>query len=159
MDSNTIFMEKACTLGVESVGNNGGPFGCVIVDGVTNEIVGSGNNIVTKSHDPTAHAEIVAIRNASQHLKTHVLDKCVLYTSCEPCPMCLSAIYWSRIGKVYYCFSKEDASKYNFDDSFIYDELSKNMNERKVELINIPIYENNKNPFEAWKNKTDKILY
>ena len=154
MDSNTIFMEKACTLGVESVGNNGGPFGCVITDSKTNEILGTGNNLVTKTYDPTAHAEVVAIRNTCQKLKTHDLTNCTLYTSCEPCPMCLSAIYWSRISKVYYCFTK-----YDFDDSFIYDELSKNMNERKVELINIPIYENNKNPFEAWKNKTDKILY
>lgn len=157
MDTNSLFLEKACELGIDSVRNNGGPFGCIIVDNKTNEIVGSGNNLVTKTYDPTAHAEVVAIRNTCQKLQTHVLDNCTLYTSCEPCSMCLSAIYWSRIGKVYYCFTKEDASKYDFDDSFIYDELSKNMEDRKVTFVNIKIAD--KNPFEEWKNKTDKILY
>ena len=157
MDENSSFLEEACKLAINSVRNNGGPFGCVIVDSKTNEILGSGNNIVTKSFDPTAHAEIVAIRNTCQKLKTHDLAKCTLYTSCEPCSMCLSAIYWSRIKTVYYCFTKEDASSYDFDDSFIYDELSKNMEDRKVQFIHIKITDNN--PFEEWKNKTDKILY
>ena len=157
MDENSSFLEEACKLAINSVRNNGGPFGCVIVDSKTNEILGSGNNIVTKSFDPTAHAEIVAIRNTCQKLKTHDLANCTLYTSCEPCSMCLSAIYWSRIKKVYYCFTKEDASSYDFDDSFIYDELSKNVEDRKVQFINIKIPDNN--PFEEWKNKTDKILY
>ena len=157
MDKNSLFLEKACKLAIDSVINNGGPFGCIIVDNKTNEIVGSGNNLVTKTYDPTAHAEVVAIRNTCQILQTHVLDNCTLYTSCEPCSMCLSAIYWSRISKVYYCFTKEDASKYDFDDSFIYDELSKNMEDRKVTFINIKIAD--KTPFEEWKNKKDKILY
>lgn len=159
MDKNSLFLEKACKLGIDSVRNNGGPFGCIIVDNKTNEIVGSGNNLVTKTYDPTAHAEIVAIRNTCQVLQRHVLDNCTLYTSCEPCSMCLSAIYWSRISKVYYCFTKEDASKYDFDDSFIYDELSKNMEDRKVTFINVKIADTDKNPFEEWKNKKDKILY
>ena len=157
MDENSSFLEEACKLAINSVRNNGGPFGCVIVDSKTNEILASGNNIVTKSFDPTAHAEIVAIRNTCQKLKTHDLANCTLYTSCEPCSMCLSAIYWSRIKKVYYCFTKEDASSYDFDDSFIYDELKKNMEHRKVQFIKIKITDNN--PFEEWKNKTDKILY
>ena len=157
MDENSSFLEEACKLAINSVRNNGGPFGCVIVDSKTNEILASGNNIVTKSFDPTAHAEIVAIRNTCQKLKTHDLANCTLYTSCEPCSMCLSAIYWSRIKKVYYCFTKEDASSYYFDDSFIYDELKKNMEHRKVQFINIKIPDNN--PFEEWKNKTGKILY
>ena len=157
MDENSSFLEEACKLAINSVRNNGGPFGCVIVDSKTNEILASGNNIVTKSFDPTAHAEIVAIRNTCQKLKTHDLANCTLYTSCEPCSMCLSAIYWSRIKKVYYCFTKEDASSYDFDDSFIYDELKKNMEHRKVQFINIKIPDNN--PFEEWKNKTGKILY
>lgn len=157
MDKNSLFLEKSCELAINSVRNNGGPFGCIIVDNKTNEIVGSGNNLVTKTYDPTAHAEVVAIRNTCQNLQTHVLDNCTLYSSCEPCSMCLSAIYWSRIGKVYYCFTKEDALQYDFDDSFIYDELSKKIEDRKVTFTNIKIAD--KNPFEEWKNIKDKILY
>ena len=157
MDSNYLFLENACELGVNSVKNNGGPFGCVIVDNNTNKIVGTGNNLVTKTFDPSAHAEIVAIRNTCQNLQTHILENCTLYTSCEPCSMCLSAIYWARINKVYYCYTREDAKEYNFDDSFIYDEVSKNIEDRKIEFVNIKI--KNSNPFEEWKNKNDKILY
>ena len=157
MDKNRVFLEKACELGINSVKNNGGPFGCVITDSKTNEILGTGNNLVTKTYDPTAHAEVVAIRNTCQKLKTHDLTNCTLYTSCEPCSMCLSAIYWSRIKTVYYCFTKEDASNYDFDDSFIYNELSKNIEDRNIKFINIKIED--KNPFEEWKNKKDKILY
>ena len=157
MDSNYLFLEKACELGVNSVKNNGGPFGCVIIDNNTNKIVGTGNNLVTKTFDPSAHAEIVAIRNTCQNLQTHILENCTLYTSCEPCSMCLSAIYWTRINKVYYCYTREDAKEYNFDDSFIYDEVSKNIEDRKIEFVNIKI--KNINPFEEWKNKNDKVLY
>jgi len=157
MDSNYLFLENACELGVNSVKNNGGPFGCVIIDNTTNKIVGSGNNLVTKTFDPSAHAEIVAIRNTCQNLQTHILENCTLYTSCEPCSMCLSAIYWARINKVYYCYTREDAKEYNFDDSFIYDEVSKNIEDRKIEFVNIKI--KNSNPFEEWKNKNDKVLY
>jgi guanine deaminase len=157
MDSNYLFLEKACELGVISVKNNGGPFGCVIIDNNTNKIVGTGNNLVTKTFDPSAHAEIVAIRNTCQNLQTHILENCTLYTSCEPCSMCLSAIYWARINKVYYCYTREHAKEYNFDDSFIYDEVSKNIEDRKIEFVNIKI--KNNNPFEEWKNKNDKVLY
>ena len=157
MDSNYLFLEKACELGVNSVKNNGGPFGCVIIDNNTNEIVGTGNNLVTKTFDPSAHAEIVAIRNTCQNLQTHILDNCTLYSSCEPCSMCLSAIYWARINKVCYCYTREDAKEYNFDDSFIYNEVSKNIEDRQIEFVNIKINDNN--PFEEWKNKNDKVLY
>lgn len=157
MDSNYLFLEKACELGVNSVKNNGGPFGCVIIDNNTNEIVGTGNNLVTKTFDPSAHAEIVAIRNTCQNLQTHILENCTLYSSCEPCSMCLSAIYWARINKVYYCYTREDAKEYNFDDSFIYNEVSKNIEDRQIEFVNIKINDNN--PFEEWKNKNDKVLY
>ena len=124
------FMKRAISLSIDNIKNNGGPFGCVIVK--ENEIIAEGVNRVTFNNDPTAHAEIVAIRNACQKLNTFNLEGCELYSSCEPCPMCLSAIYWSHIDKVYYGNSREDAAKIKFDDKFIYDELSLEMKERKI---------------------------
>ena len=129
---NTTYMEKA----IENSNNSdGGPFGAVIVK--DNNIVSNGNNEVTVDNGPTAHAEIVAIRNACKSLNTFNLSDCVLYTSCEPCPMCLSAIYWSRIPTVYYANTRKDAASIGFDDQKIYDEIAKNINDREVKMIKI----------------------
>ena len=150
------FMRKAIALAVENVDNGGGPFGAVIVkDG---EIVATGVNRVTANNDPTAHAEVSAIRAACSKLGTFDLSGCVLYTSCEPCPMCLSAIYWARIPKLYYAADKHDAKNAGFDDSFIYDELDKNENERSIYIkrINLPTSEQ---PFEIWKGMSNKVEY
>ena len=111
----------------------GGPFGAVIVkDG---EIIGEGYNCVTSTNDPTAHAEIVAIRNACQKLNSFQLEDCVIYTSCEPCPMCLGAIYWAKFDKIYYGNSRKDAAKAGFNDDFIYDEIPLPLSERKIKMV------------------------
>ena len=115
------FMKKAIELSIESVNKGGGPFGCVIVK--DEEIVAEGSNKVTTTNDPSAHGEIVAIREACKKLKNFSLSGCELYSNCEPCPMCLSAIYWARIQKIYYANTREDAQKIDFDDSFIYSEF------------------------------------
>jgi len=117
-------MLRAIALSIESVKAGGGPFGSVIVK--DDKIISEGFNKVTSTNDPTAHGEIVAIRDACKNLNNFDLKNCDLYTSCEPCPMCLSAIYWSRVDKVYYANTRDDAQKIDFDDSFIYSELSKN---------------------------------
>jgi tRNA(Arg) A34 adenosine deaminase TadA len=136
--------------------NNGGPFGAVIVrDG---KIVAECGNSVTTTNDPTAHAEVNAIREACKKLNTFDLSDCEIYASCEPCPMCLSAIYWARIPKLYYAANKHDAKDAGFDDSFIYDELDKNENERSIYIkrINLPTSEQ---PFEIWKGMSNKVEY
>ena len=115
------FMKRAIELSINNIKNNGGPFGCVIVK--NNQIIAEGVNRVTSSNDPTAHAEIVAIREACKKLNTFNLQGTDLYTSCEPCPMCLSAIYWSHIDKIFYGNSRDEAAEINFDDKFIYDEF------------------------------------
>ena len=150
------FMKKAIDLSIQNIKNSGGPFGCVIVK--DNNIIAEGVNRVTFNNDPTAHAEIVAIRNASSKLKTFNLEGCELYSSCEPCPMCLSAIYWSHIDKVYYGNSREDAAKIQFDDKFIYDELSLKMTERKIPISQISRDEAIK-AFNLWENEENKIKY
>lgn len=151
------FMQEAIKLSEEGINNNdGGPFGCVIVRG--DEIVGRGNNKVTSSNDPTAHAEVVAIRDACKNLSTFQLSDCEIYTSCEPCPMCLGAIYWARPKVVYYANNRHDAKKIGFDDSFIYDEISADINDRKIPLIQINRDEAIK-VFEAWEIKADKTEY
>jgi len=150
------FMKLAIEISIKSVDNKGGPFGCIIVK--NNEIVAEGHNQVTSLNDPTAHGEIVAIRNACKNLNTFNLNGTVLYTSCEPCPMCLSAIYWSHIDKVYFGNSRNDASKIGFDDDFIYKEFSKDITSRKIPLIQIM----NKQAivaFNKWGKKLDKIMY
>jgi len=114
-------MRRAIELSITNIENNGGPFGAIIVKNDT--IVGEGTNRVTASHDPTAHAEIVAIRAACTTLKTFKLSGCTIYTSCEPCPMCLSALYWAHIDKIYYANTKDDAAAIGFDDTYIYREL------------------------------------
>ena len=125
------FMRKAIRLSIANVEKlNGGPFGAVIVkDG---KVIARGTNKVTATNDPTAHAEIVAIRKACKILKTYQLTGCEIYTSCEPCPMCLAAIYWARPDKIYYANSKEDAAAINFDDNLIYEEIAKPVSERKI---------------------------
>lgn len=151
------FMKSAVELSINGMlSNEGGPFGAVVVkDG---EIVGRGNNKVTSTNDPTAHAEVVAIRDACQNLNTFQLDDCVLYTSCEPCPMCLGAIYWARPRAVYYGCTKKDAADINFDDDFIYKELEVKMGDRKIPFIQIGRDEAIK-AFQMWANKEDKNLY
>lgn len=150
------FMQKAIDIASENVKNNGGPFGAVIVR--YNQIVAIGFNTVTKSNDPTAHAEVNAIREACKTLNTFVLDNCELYSSCEPCPMCLSAIYWSGIKTVYFAGSRYDAEKAGFDDSFIYDELSKKLEEKTVKITQIMPTEGQK-PFKIWNEFESKIRY
>lgn len=136
--------------------NQGGPFGAIVVkDG---KIVGVGNNRVTSSNDPTAHAEVVAIRDACKNLNTFQLDGCVLYTSCEPCPMCLGAIYWARPDKVYYANTREDAAHIGFDDDFIYNEINLPMNERKIPFEQIN-REEALSVFKQWSEKADKTEY
>lgn len=151
------FMQRAIELsqlGMES--GKGGPFGCVIVkDG---KIVGEGSNAVTSSNDPTAHAEVVAIRDACKNLGAFQLDGCILYTSCEPCPMCLGAIYWARPDKVFYANTREDAADIGFDDDFIYKEINLNFNERKIPFAQIERDASLK-VFNAWKLKADKTEY
>lgn len=136
--------------------NDGGPFGCVVVR--NGEIIAEGNNHVTSTNDPTAHAEVVAIRNACVALGAFQLEDCVIYTSCEPCPMCLGAIYWARPKQVFYGCTREDAAKIGFDDQFIYDELGKPFDERKIKMINF-LREKAVVVFENWSNKPDKTEY
>ena len=150
------FMLRAIELSVNSANNTGGPFGCVIVR--DNKIIAEGSNIVTSSNDPTAHAEIVAIRDACQKLNTFNLSGSDLYSSCEPCPMCLSAIYWSHIDNIFYANTRDDAKKINFDDSFIYSEFSKKIEDRKIPIKQM-LRDEALKAFELWNKKIDKIEY
>ena len=134
----------------------GGPFGAVVVkDG---EIVGEGSNLVTSTNDPTAHAEVTAIRNACQNLNSFQLEGCVLYPSCEPCPMCLGAIYWARPAKMFYAATHKDAAEAGFDDQFIYEEIEKPISERKIESVNF-LHGEGADVFKMWAEKEDKIEY
>jgi tRNA(Arg) A34 adenosine deaminase TadA len=151
------FMHEAINMGIEGMRNNlGGPFGCVIVK--DDKIVGKGCNSVIVTNDPTAHAEIVAIRDACLHLQSFQLDECEVYATCEPCPMCMGAIYWARPKKVYYANSRTDAAKIGFDDSFIYNELSLPIEKRKIEMKYLHTDEAIK-MFEEWKLINNKTLY
>lgn len=151
------FMQQAIDLSRKGIATNeGGPFGCIIVR--EEEIVGRGWNMVTSTNDPTAHAEVAAIRDACGNLKTFQLNDCEIYTSCEPCPMCMGAIYWARPKKVFYANTREDASGIGFDDSFIYDEISCPISVRKIQMVRIGGEEAIK-VFEEWDNKTDKTTY
>ena len=150
------FMRQAIALAVENVKNGGGPFGAVIVkDGW---VVATGVNRVTANNDPTAHAEVNAIRAACTKLGTFDLKGCVLYTSCEPCPMCLGAIYWARIDKIFYGANQFDAAAIDFDDSFIYRELELAPEKRRKPVENI-LHDEALAPFNAWREKEDKIRY
>ena len=132
MSNKSKFMLKAIELSIQSAKAKGGPFGCVIVK--DNQIIAEGNNQVTAKNDPTAHAEIVAIRNACKKLDNFFLKGCDLYTSCEPCPMCLSAIYWSHVDNIFYANTRTDAADIDFDDSLIYSEIGKEINKRKIKM-------------------------
>ena len=150
------FMQQAIDLSIDNVANGGGPFGAVIArDG---EIIATGTNRVTADCDPTAHAEVNAIRAACAKLKSFKLTGCTIYTSREPCPMCLSAIYWAGIERIFYGNTKQDAKQINFDDSFIYDQIALDYSERSIPCINI-MREQALAGFRAWTAKVDKILY
>ncbi len=151
------FMKEAIALSNSGICHNeGGPFGCIVVKG--NEIIGRGHNKVTSTNDPTAHAEIVAIRDACKNLETFQLEGCEIYTSCEPCPMCLGAIYWARPSVIYYANTRSDAAAIGFDDSMIYDEINTHINHRKIPVINLG-REDAQKIFVEWLHKKDKISY
>ena len=151
------FMKRAIELARAGMDNNdGGPFGCVVAkDG---KVIGEGNNRVTSTNDPTAHAEVVAIREACKTLDAFQLDGCSIYTSCEPCPMCLGAIYWARPAHVFYACTREDAAAVGFDDDFIYDEISLPNENRERVMINL-LRDEGVALFQAWMVKPDKIEY
>jgi guanine deaminase len=152
-----LFMARAIELAVENVRSaSGGPFGAVIVrDG---GIVAEGVNQVTSSNDPTAHAEVLAIRAACAKLKTFELHGCDIFTSCEPCPMCLGAIYWARLSRVYFASAAADASKAGFDDSLIYREIGQPRAQRTIPMIQM-MHEESLVAFRAWEEKPNKIAY
>lgn len=151
------FMREAIAISVENIHNNiGGPFGAVIVR--NGEILARGSNRVTSDNDPTAHAEMVAIRNACKEVNNFSLEDCEIYTSCEPCPMCLSAIYWAGIKKVYYGNTKLDAADIQFNDNFIYEELVKPIENRALATEQI-LHEESIAAFKMWEEKEDKVRY
>lgn len=150
------FMKLAITLSIENVKNGGGPFGAVIVK--DDQVIATGVNRVTSNHDPTAHAEVSAIRSACALLRTFDLSGCDIYTSCEPCPMCLGAIYWAHIDHIYYGNNKNDAAAIGFDDSFIYEEMALDRQDRKKKMTEL-LHDEALQAFEAWKNKSDKVEY
>ncbi len=150
------FMREAIRLANESVEHGGGPFGAVVVKGDT--IVAGSSNSVTLDNDPTAHAEVNAIRQACRQLGTFDLSGCDIYTSCEPCPMCLGAIYWAHIDHIYYGNTRQDAAAIDFADDFIYDELGKPLDERTLPIV--PLLRNEAlQTFRLWSEKTDKVEY
>jgi guanine deaminase len=151
------FMRRAFELAQNGIDtNNGGPFGAVVVR--NGEIIGEGCNRVTSTNDPTAHAEVVAIREACKNLNSFQLDGCVIYTSCEPCPMCLGAIYWARPALMYYACSREDAARAGFDDRFIYEEIALPIERRRIKTVNF-LRDEGLQVFENWTEKPDKIEY
>ncbi len=150
------FMQRAIELSIESINSGGGPFGSVIAKG--DKIISEGMNRVTVNNDPTAHGEITAIRQACKKLNTFDLNGYELYTNCEPCPMCLSAIYWSHIEKLYYANTRDDAHKIDFLDPIIYTELQKSNEEKKIKMVQMMRAEGLK-AFEIWDKKVDKIKY
>lgn len=150
------FMQRAIALAVENVRQGGGPFGAVIVrDG---KILAEGVNRVTANHDPTAHAEVQAIRQAASLLQTFDLQGCDIYSSCEPCPMCLGAIYWAHLDHLYFAASKDDAAEAGFDDAFIYRELPLLIHERKLTTETL-LEAEGKQPFDEWMANTDRVEY
>ncbi len=151
------FMLEAIRLSrVHMIKGDGGPFGAVVVK--NGRIVGRGWNQVTSTNDPTAHAEVIAIRDACKKLKSYDLSEAVIYTSCEPCPMCLAAIYWARVGKIYYGNSRKDAAKIQFDDDFLYKEISKPLLKRKVPILQLH-RKQALTSFKLWVEKLDKLSY
>lgn len=151
------FMTRAIELAQAGVDDDGGPFGCVIVR--NGQIVGEGNNRVTSTLDPTAHAEVVAIREACKNLNSFQLENCVIYTSCEPCPMCLGAIYWARPTRIFIACNRQDAAQAGFDDEFIYEEISSpDFASRKVPMAML-MRDEGLAVFRNWIEKPDKIEY
>jgi guanine deaminase len=154
---NNAFMTRAIELSIEGVqSGRGGPFGAVIVN--QGKIIAEAANQVTSANDPTAHAEVLAIRKACEVLGSFELKNCELYTSCEPCPMCLGAIYWARLARVYFANTAEDAGKIGFDDSFIYDQLKRPYSERRIPTLQM-MREEALAAFRAWVDKPDKTSY
>lgn len=150
------FMQMAIDLSIANVANGGGPFGAVIVH--NGEVIATGTNRVTANNDPTAHAEVSAIREACAKVGNFKLEGCVCYTSCEPCPMCLSALYWAGVSRIVYGNTKDDAKAINFDDSFIYDEIGKPYAKRAIPCQNFMRKEALEG-FRAWTEKEDKVEY
>jgi guanine deaminase len=157
MQGNPVFMEKAIALATENVtSGRGGPFGAVIVrDG---NIIATGANLVTATSDPTAHAEVVAIRNACAALSSFELSGCHIYTSCEPCPMCLAAIYWARCAAIFYGNCAADAAAAGFDDAFLYEEMKRPMDQRTIPAVNL-LPELAISSFHAWRAHASRIDY
>ncbi|MEH6407377.1 MAG: nucleoside deaminase [Leeuwenhoekiella sp.] len=156
-EQDQIFMRRAIALAEEGMDKSaGGPFGAVVVK--NGEIIAEGYNKVTSTNDPTAHAEVTAIRAACNKLGSFQLDGCIIYTSCEPCPMCLGAIYWARPEKVFFAANREDAAAVGFDDQFIYDELEKEMDDREIPFFKV-IREEAIPVFTKWNEKVNKTAY
>jgi guanine deaminase len=156
-DEDLYFIQLAIDLAQKGAAHNeGGPFGAVVVK--EGKVVGNGNNKVVSANDPTAHAEIVAIRQACLYLNAYQLNGCTIYTSCEPCPMCLGAIYWARPDRIVYACTRQDAAAIEFDDDFIYKEINLPPDQRKI-----PAYQRGREKglevFRFWKNKEDKLKY
>lgn len=150
------FMQRAIELSIENIDSGGGPFGAVIVrDG---RVVASGTNRVVPNNDPTAHAEVVAIRNACRELQTFDLAGCTVYSSCEPCPMCLSALYWAGVERICYANTKSDAAAIDFDDSFIYDQLRLDYDRRSIRCEHF-MRDEALEAFRRWEDKNDKVEY
>jgi guanine deaminase len=151
------FLQQALQMAADNVDSGiDGPYGAIIVK--DKSVIAASGNKVTSTIDPTAHAEIMAIRAACKHLNNFRLSGCVLYTSCEPCPMCLGAIYWARLDAVYYACNRFDAADAKFDDSFIYDEINLLPHDRRIPMLHIKL-PNAQEPFKIWNQKTDKITY
>lgn len=157
MEQDEYFMLRAISLAQNGIDSNaGGPFGAVVVK--NGEIIGEGFNCVTSTNDPTAHAEVVAIRQACKNLGSFQLNGCILYTSCEPCPMCLGAIYWARPDKIFFACTRQDAAHIGFDDHFIYEEIERPIEERHIKSIGF-LREAGLTVFESWAKKADKTKY
>lgn len=151
------YIDLTIELAVKNVNEgNGGPFAAIVVR--NNEIIGTGINSVTTTNDPTAHAEVNAIRDACKNIGAFQLNDCEIYCSCEPCPMCMGAIFWARPAKVYFAATKSDASKAGFDDSFIYEQIDVSADQRTIPFIHIALDKVN-TPFQLWVQKKDKISY
>lgn len=155
-DKHEYWMQRAIELSIENVDRGGGPFGAVIVK--NGELLAEGYNQVTSQNDPTMHAEISAIRAACQKLQTFDLSGCIIYTSCEPCPMCLGAIYWARISEMYFANTQQDAESIGFSDAFIYQEMAKPYSLRQLKTYQL-MREKALVAFEKWRLKEDKIVY
>ncbi len=156
-ERNEYFMKRAIHLATEGMNKGaGGPFGAVIVK--DDMIIAEGYNQVLSSNDPTAHAEIIAIREASRTLNSFQLSDCIIYTSCEPCPMCLGAIYWARFKKAFYACNRADAAAIEFDDHFIYEELKKKPENRKIDFTEL-LRDTSLSLFKEWGKKTDRKRY